>query len=830
DRNVILRLRTIEIPRRVSFIQHVASYQKQVGPIVPSRPELTASADSLSFATVTVGDTVSLDLRIENTGNQALTITSVTLPSAEMEINRLLPITITPDSTDTLTVFLQPRTELNISGNLLVSSDDPITPVASIAVTTDIKPLSIASQALPDSTTVPLGAGVTVLVIPAEAVRIERGTLYHGATGDTVFSAVPLKLSGGFFSGIIPGEAVTELGLQYYVEVENSGVFNTDPPGAPTDSLFFQAVESPMSITSAAQPNSGDGFVENRIVRVLVTLPLGAIFKRGALHFRRGGEEFFQVDSLRTGDPLAFGTIPDSLVGPRGVEYWVSVETESQTMLTDPPIDAAGNPRSLSIVVSDLVEKNKHAGEVFRLLSVPLAMQGTITGALTDDIGGPDNMRWRLFAFEPVGGKNYLELPNDSLFAFEQGRAYWLITRDGHRIGTGPDLGETTPTDGMYALTLQPGFNLIGNPFNFPVAWDSMRVDTLSMAQAVSKLVEPPVRWGGFQYRGDVTVLDPFEGYWVKNLHTAAVVLRIPPEEAAGGATRTFPATVASAAIATTTGTDGWRLQLSARSGDARDTYNYVGVTPGATLHRDPSDRSEAPMSPGPAISLYFPHNDWEKHPGPYTVDMRGEAQAVDTKTLGLSLTEQELWGYVWRFDVAKNFSVDGAGDEVVLDFGDIESVPGDAKVLLVDHDLDRLTDLKKEHTYRYFQGVRAVVQSENDARFALIVGSDEFIAKRDDLPALPTRTVLHQNYPNPFNPTTIIRYEIARPGDVTLRMYNAAGALVKELYNGHRAAGVYEAGWNGENNQGRKVASGIYFYKLTAVDFAQTKKMILLK
>ncbi len=235
-------------------------------------------------------------------------------------------------------------------------------------------------------------------------------------------------------------------------------------------------------------------------------------------------------------------------------------------------------------------------------------------------------------------------------------------------------------------------------------------------------------------------------------------------------------------------------------------------------------------MSPGPAISLYFPHNDWENHPGPYTVDMRGEAQAVDTKTLGLSLTEQELWGYVWRFDVAKNFSVDGAGDEVVLDFGDIESVPADAKVLLVDHDLDRLTDVKKEHTHRYFQGVRAVVQSENDARFALIVGSDEFIAKRDDLPALPTRTVLHQNYPNPFNPTTIIRYEIARPGDVTLRMYNAAGALVKELYNGHRAAGVYEAGWNGENNQGHKVASGIYFYKLTAVDFAQTKKMILLK
>ncbi len=58
----------------------------------------------------------------------------------------------------------------------------------------------------------------------------------------------------------------------------------------------------------------------------------------------------------------------------------------------------------------------------------------------------------------------------------------------------------------------------------------------------------------------------------------------------------------------------------------------------------------------------------------------------------------------------------------------------------------------------------------------------------------------------------------------------NAAGALVKELYTGHRTAGVYEAGWNGDNTQGQKVASGIYFYKLSATDFTQTKKMILLK
>ena len=187
------------------------------------------------------------------------------------------------------------------------------------------------------------------------------------------------------------------------------------------------------------------------------------------------------------------------------------------------------------------------------------------------------------------------------------------------------------------------------------------------------------------------------------------------------------------------------------------------------------------------------------------------------------------MWGYAWHFDVAKNFVVETAGDEVVLDFDGIERVPDEAEVFLVDRDLRRLIDLKKTPTYVFFQGVREFVEEKN-ARFTLIVGSDEFISRRDDLPALPTRTALHQNFPNPFNPTTIIRYEIARASNVTLRIYDATGAFVKELTNAHRTPGVYEAGWNGDNTKGQKLASGIYFYKLNVRDFTQTKKMILLK
>jgi hypothetical protein len=93
------------------------------------------------------------------------------------------------------------------------------------------------------------------------------------------------------------------------------------------------------------------------------------------------------------------------------------------------------------------------------------------------------------------------------------------------------------------------------------------------------------------------------------------------------------------------------------------------------------------------------------------------------------------------------------------------------------------------------------------------------------------TQNKLEQNIPNPFNPTTTIKYEVKESGLVHLRIYNVAGQLVKTLVDEHRAAGqVHEARWNGLNNGGRPVSSGVYFYKLVATNFTQTKKMVLMK
>ena len=98
-----------------------------------------------------------------------------------------------------------------------------------------------------------------------------------------------------------------------------------------------------------------------------------------------------------------------------------------------------------------------------------------------------------------------------------------------------------------------------------------------------------------------------------------------------------------------------------------------------------------------------------------------------------------------------------------------------------------------------------------------------------------PKATALLPNYPNPFNPETWLPYQLATSADVTLTIYAANGAVVRVLDLGHQMAGLYRsqsraAYWDGRNAQGEPVASGVYFYTLTAGNFSATRKMLIWK
>lgn len=100
---------------------------------------------------------------------------------------------------------------------------------------------------------------------------------------------------------------------------------------------------------------------------------------------------------------------------------------------------------------------------------------------------------------------------------------------------------------------------------------------------------------------------------------------------------------------------------------------------------------------------------------------------------------------------------------------------------------------------------------------------------------AAPTETTLFPNYPNPFNPETWIPYQLAHAASVTVTIYDISGAVVRQLMLGHQPAGVYQrrsrAGhWDGRNTLGEKVATGLYFYTLTAGTFTATRQLLIRK
>ena len=94
----------------------------------------------------------------------------------------------------------------------------------------------------------------------------------------------------------------------------------------------------------------------------------------------------------------------------------------------------------------------------------------------------------------------------------------------------------------------------------------------------------------------------------------------------------------------------------------------------------------------------------------------------------------------------------------------------------------------------------------------------------------LPTSFGLGQNYPNPFNPTTEITFDVPHNSHVTISVYNILGRKVATVVDEKLSAGSYVRTWNGISDAGSMVSSGIYLYKLQAEDFAQTRKMMLLK
>jgi hypothetical protein len=815
----------------VGLIQAVPADLVNMGRIVPKRAALVASPRTIAYPAVTIGDSALATVQISNAGNSSLFIDQIESPDAEIHVLDQTPFYVLPGQARDVGVLLTPTRPLSVLGPLRIRGNDPARPVLEVPIVTDVRAIAIATQLANALLELPLGEAVSVIATPAPGVHVERGKVHYRGRGAVAGDSLSLVAGPSNFFALIPGGSVTEAGLEWYVRVENSGIFATDPPGAP-DSTFFHPVAAPVGVASAARADLAGEYPIGRPVPIEVALPQGSSFQSGKVYYRPGGAaEYDSLDlslvEVAPGVIAPAGTINGSAIGPRGLEYRVHVETLTRT-LSDPPSSAGDRTRSVRTNVGNLEESTSHTGGRYRMVSVPLALSlpadATLEAILSDqsELGTYDPTRWRSYRYLPEEGA-YRELSAaaaaDGALRPEPGRAFWMIARQAHRINTAPVAGRSTPTDTSYRVTLGAGWNQVGNPYAFRVAWSSVRAESAGVTIAL----EPPVAWdeaAGAYRPADVTVLEPFEGYWVRNPSSGPVELVIAPDEAAAGV---VAGALASASPGEPADSSAWRVGIAALCGTARDLSNLAGVAAQGREGQDALDRSEPPVVPGAALSLYFIADD----------AAGGAASArrtADIRSLIPSGGEPATRGHRWVFDVVRSGS-DELPPEVSLAFRGLDRVPSDLGVRLVDRLLERTVDLRQAPEYTLAGARTSVVTRSSEARFELQVGTEEYLAAvKSGLADRPRVTRLLPSFPNPVASWAIIRFETARAGRVSVSLYDVAGRRVRTLVAEEREAGLYELAWRGDGDDGRTLAAGVYSLRLVAPDRTDVRKLIKIR
>ena len=208
-------------------------------------------------------------------------------------------------------------------------------------------------------------------------------------------------------------------------------------------------------------------------------------------------------------------------------------------------------------------------------------------------------------------------------------------------------------------------------------------------------------------------------------------------------------------------------------------------------------------------------------------------AQTNDLKGYGFSLQYDPVkYEFVNATELDGNLLKSGSGQETL--FLSSNRTPGQVDIGAVKID-GRGASGGGKLVELVFRTSETPLSSDFQVSESVRVGLDGAVdmlhhAEIGDLKPLPDRFNLEQNMPNPFNPSTAIGYQLPEAGMVRLAIYNLIGQEVRVLVNERRNAGSFTATWDGADALGRRVASGIYLYRIQAGSFSATRRMLLLK
>lgn len=417
----------------------------------------------------------------------------------------------------------------------------------------------------------------------------------------------------------------------------------------------------------------------------------------------------------------------------------------------------------------------------------------------------------------------------------QPGRGYWFYNSyssavDFYITGTEVDMDDAyyIPVDPPLDSS-HPGLNQMANPFPIVIDWKDAQVEvtaegnttvmTILEASQAGIISQWAHRWNGYEYipynatnGGEFLVWD---GFWVEQLADAKteVQLKLPPidvdlKKAVPVDHRNpFPNMLAE--------TGEWYVSLSVTSdGDSiRDSYNGFGHKADALSGFDYNDARNITPNLNSFVDIYFPHNDaddtdnfWSDHPQKVCYDMR-----------------QEAYTTVWDFVVSSYNLV----ERPCVVSWNTAGVSADVELTLLDKQNGTQVNMKQNEEYAI---TTPAGNGFNLLNFQITAVRTDLFSDVDPVNAVPLDFSLNGNYPNPFNAGTMINYTLDKPRELTLKVYSLDGRPVKTLVNSYLPAGEYRVFWDGCDDNGCPVATGVYFYKLVSDHDNYTRKMLLIK
>jgi hypothetical protein len=487
-------------------------------------------------------------------------------------------------------------------------------------------------------------------------------------------------------------------------------------------------------------------------------------------------------------------------------------------------------------------------GEGWRMMSVPVSStsySNLLKPLWTQGILSNANTTFGTANVVTYNGTDYSAV-SDLMNTIQSGEGFLVyVYEDVDFDGVAESFPKTIGINGTeHSSDITPSLNsdpeeltILGNPFNSTISWAGLTKQNIQGTVYVYDHsygvldggnsppdVEAQNRAGNYRAwngtSGSLTdgLIAPFQGFWVQNETSGTPSITIPTSAKTTGGTfyKNESGNVFAFSI---------RAQVDRMFNDT-----YFSFTKDGKIKDDKFDALKfSPLDFGDYVSIGSIERNNLLDINNMPIDFEGEIEIPLSIQAFESNDESGTW-------LSKN-------GEVTLTWNDIDNMPENWSVNLIDHQQDLIIDLKKEEAFTFYleadqyekkhkifsknepiQPIREMISNKSrNNRISLVISKSNSIT--DNQSSLPSNFTLNQNYPNPFNPTTVISYDLPENSQVNLAVYDMMGRRVATLVNENVAAGTHQVQFDASS-----LSSGTYMYRLQAGGNIQTKKLTLIK